>query len=412
MANGHGESFSTANENADGVSGSSQLSSVGTPESPRLGAERRADLTYSQVAASRPPTPSHDVGPENDNQVARNIFVPHDPLRVNQTPAGDVAEGRRVTVEEVTDEEDSGPWITVQRRRRTRSTGSMPNGREASARQHPRLSQVQQDAVRRAEEKLSPAERERIARRMEVSVSARRRADSESSDSRGEGPSDPMRKGKTVDARNWGAVGIPEEELDPEAQRRELEQYSGVETTSKQDILKGFTTHELQEMLEHWRAHKSARFREQSSPGIKGELQTPALDNGLTPGAIGRAPSVLPDPDSEALCENQSTDNDHATDASGAPVHDRTTGPNRPAPVNGSMILEYPNTVRSPGKMNVRPPVRGKKAKGRQASLRPAAQIEPGSYLGRAFEHLIGGGDPGDFSSSSDGDSSDGLPRR
>lgn len=43
--------------------------------------------------------------------------------------------------------------------------------------------------------------------------------------------------------------------------------------------------------------------------------------------------------------------------------------------------------------------------------LRPVMQIEPGSYLRRAFENLIGGGDPGDFSSSSDTKSSDGQHR-
>ncbi|KAI0665747.1 hypothetical protein C8Q78DRAFT_1178121, partial [Trametes maxima] len=227
MSGNPGESFSTANENADNRAGSSPLSSVGNPGSPRLGAERRADLTYSQVAASRPPTPARNEGPETVSTIANNISV-------NSTPRMDAAAestafSRRVTMEEVTDEEQGGPWITVQRRRRARSTGSMPNPNEASVRQHPRLSIAQQATVRRAEEMLAPEERERIARRMDASESARGRAmRSESSDSRDEGPSDPMRKGKTVDARNWGAAGIPDDELDPEVQRRELNMYSAV----------------------------------------------------------------------------------------------------------------------------------------------------------------------------------------
>ncbi|OSC96769.1 hypothetical protein PYCCODRAFT_1472385, partial [Trametes coccinea BRFM310] len=35
-----------------------------------------------------------------------------------------------------------------------------------------------------------------------------------------------------------------------------------------------------------------------------------------------------------------------------------------------------------------------KQGKARQTSLRPMAQLEPGSYLGRAFKDLVGGGDP------------------
>lgn len=96
------------------------------PESPRLGAsERRADRTYSQVAASRPPTPSRDAGADTTvGSIINNVFD-------TSSPSHDIppVEGqrRRVTVEEVTDEDEGGPWTQVQRRRRrARSTGSMP----------------------------------------------------------------------------------------------------------------------------------------------------------------------------------------------------------------------------------------------------------------------------------------------
>ncbi|OSC98836.1 hypothetical protein PYCCODRAFT_1417209, partial [Trametes coccinea BRFM310] len=256
VADGHGigEFQPTANGNADSSTRSSPLTSAATPESPRLGAERRADLTYSEVAASRIPSPSRDVGSAYTNPVVNNIFVP---APQNTPTASTPAEYRQVSVEEVTDDDDDGgPWIQVQRRRRARSTGSMPTRREVPVRQHSRLTATQQAAVRRAEELLAPAERERFARRMQASAdSIGLHADSESIDSRGEGPSDAMRKGKTVDARNWGAVGIPPSELDPEVQQRELDQYDTNRPRVEHE-LDGYNTDEQREMLAYWKARK------------------------------------------------------------------------------------------------------------------------------------------------------------
>ncbi|KAH9853937.1 hypothetical protein C2E23DRAFT_894507 [Lenzites betulinus] len=214
-----GEHLNSHSLSSDAPAGSSPLTSVVTPESPRLGAERRPGLTYSQVVASRSPSPSFNAGAETFGSEANNISHYDTPPPETEGTATEPVGRHPVTVEDVTDEDENGPWTPVVRRRRTRSTGSMPLPRDVPPRQHPRLSTAQQATVHKAEERLAQSEREWIARRAATSLNAINRISSESTTSRGEGPSKPMPKGKTIDARNWGGINIPEHELDPEAQQ-------------------------------------------------------------------------------------------------------------------------------------------------------------------------------------------------
>ncbi|KAI0653661.1 hypothetical protein C8Q70DRAFT_927234, partial [Cubamyces menziesii] len=205
--------------------------------------ERRPGVTYSQVVTSRSPSPTAGE--------AASAAIP---LTSTGVPAANETAGlkHRVTIEDVTDDEDGGTWTEVRRRRRTRSTGSIPVGRNTTSAHGGPVLTAQQDAVvRTAEASMSAVEREHVRRRMEV-VSNGRQQDS-LQDSHGAGPS--RDKGKTVDARNWGTVGIPHEELDPDVQRRELELYS-VHKSINDDIFDGYDTDEQRRMLEHWKAHK------------------------------------------------------------------------------------------------------------------------------------------------------------
>ncbi|PIL25628.1 hypothetical protein GSI_11377 [Ganoderma sinense ZZ0214-1] len=148
-----------------------------------------------------------------------------------------------VTVEDVTDDE-AGPWIPVQRRRKVCSAdGEPPTRVPVTAQDEPTLTSPQRVAVDTAAAGLTPAERDRFTRRM--AAVEHRRPRSPSRESRGEGPS--RDKGKTVDARNWGASGIPDEELDPDAQRRKFQVYSD----RKQNLFDGYDTDEQQAILEY-----------------------------------------------------------------------------------------------------------------------------------------------------------------
>ena len=165
--------------------------------------------------------------------------------------------------EEPENEED-GPWTEVRRHRKhspsdgkrrphtpVRTLLGKPLGDEKKGLSSAAtdLSREQRRAVKAAENSLTREQRGRIRERMQKVH--RNRATS--SNSRGEGPST-FTKGKTVDARNWGAAGIDSKELDPDAQRRELEAYSGRKALREDDSYAD--PDEQRAALEYWRAMK------------------------------------------------------------------------------------------------------------------------------------------------------------
>lgn len=262
--------------------------------------------------------------------------------------------------------------------------------------------------MRRAEQSLTPAEREQIARRMESSRDARRRTNSTSSDSRGEGPSNTLAKGKAVDARNWGAVDIPDSELNPEAQQRELRMYS-TERSLHSNILDGYDSDEQRQMLEFWRMGKGHQPVVNQSAPPSPEPASHATE------AREAAPFVL-DPFTWASRVEQLSRELESLKARTA-----ATSSNVPAePALKKKRSERRKSRASRKELTRKPDVlglplapkstAGGTGKQRQSSLRPVAQLEPGSYLGRAFQDLVSGGDPGNSdsssSSSSSGDSS------
>ncbi|TFY61098.1 hypothetical protein EVJ58_g4725 [Rhodofomes roseus] len=117
------------------------------------------------------------------------------------------------------------------------------------------LSSEQQAAIRAAEDALSPEVRSRIENRYKTDV----KKPLAGSADRQEGPSVPKPwKGKEVDPRNWGASSIPAEELELEAQRKELEKYSSQSLADKVLEEERISFEEQREALAHWRALKAA----------------------------------------------------------------------------------------------------------------------------------------------------------
>ncbi|KAI0761468.1 hypothetical protein BD413DRAFT_666040 [Trametes elegans] len=246
---------------------SSLLASPGSPIPPTAdshsASERRPGVLYSQVVTSRSPSPTASVAGEAASAAQTSPAV-------DETAATVVSNRKhRVIIEDVTDAEDDGPWTEVRRRRRARSASALPETRTtASARSGPALTVQQKATVKTAEAGMSAVDRERVRRRMEVVSDGRRRDMSQ--DSRGEGPS--RDKGKSIDARNWGAVDIPHAELNPDAQRRELEMYS-VQQSLNRNILDGYGSDEQREMLEYW---KQSRLHPSSEPGNISRSPSPA----------------------------------------------------------------------------------------------------------------------------------------
>ena len=110
--------------------------------------------------------------------------------------------------------EREAEWTPVVRKKR---------GRKMARAAPKNTTPVVDKAIEAAEKALTAGQRALIAKRAEKATTRRRR---EKSGSRGEGPS--RLKGKTVDPREWGAVGLENEEIDVEAQRAMLENFNAL----------------------------------------------------------------------------------------------------------------------------------------------------------------------------------------
>jgi hypothetical protein len=199
----------------------------------------RAPALYSQVAASRTPSPQE-----------RGVFSVSVPA---VRPVGELASGDNRPVDSPVDTVDrsalnvklpeqggsltsssenvpsqdmeDATWTTV-RRRRARSLGSiertrsnLPSRNTGQARE---LTRDQAQVVDTATSRLTESQRKVIERRQEkMGAPTTAHFRPEGSDySQEEGPSRP--KGKGVDPRNWGEVNVSQESLDLEAQAAAL----------------------------------------------------------------------------------------------------------------------------------------------------------------------------------------------
>jgi len=160
-------------------------------------------LTFSQVV-SRSPSP--ELSSQSSlTSASAAVNTPSNPNKniLRRISVGEAPVEDAVSTETAMDVDDRGSWTPVHHgRRRTKS-----------------LELANKIAVDREDVRIERAEV--LTNNQRMVVQARNRARSHSVE---EGSS--KRKGKTVDPRNWGAVGIPNEEMDPEAQHRELESYS------------------------------------------------------------------------------------------------------------------------------------------------------------------------------------------
>jgi hypothetical protein len=171
---------------------------------------------YSDVTASRPPSPMRDrpVSPLNNPVVGSGrMNVPRRPDDRDAHNSDESSSDGQESSEEVEtpDKIESVPWTTIQRKR-ARSLDSFENKRR-------QLTHEQTKAIKEATEKMTAGQKQQIQRRQEK---VRPRQDSSVS-SRGEGPSRP--KGKGVDPLEWGNVNISRDSLDIDAQAAALDSY-------------------------------------------------------------------------------------------------------------------------------------------------------------------------------------------
>ena len=202
----------------------SSVSSEAAAHTEGLGPETETTVplrTYSDVVASRPPSPSKErpmsmaEGPvrgHNDFNTTRRLYN-----ETHVSSSRNITNAAEPTLREgsfAPDEDDESQWTTVVKRRRARSLSEAPRGP---------LTAEQTQTVRIATEGMNREQKERIQRRQEK-VQPRRDS---SVSSRGEGPSKP--KGKMIDPREWGNINLSRESLDVNAQAAALASFKNIQ---------------------------------------------------------------------------------------------------------------------------------------------------------------------------------------
>ncbi|PPR04665.1 hypothetical protein CVT26_015016 [Gymnopilus dilepis] len=196
--------------------------------------------TYSEVAASRPASPT-TVGTlrpavwETPTQVGRLATGPTSTIIRENVPRvsnnknlftdSDESVPRRQKSEMSTSESDTGDeskvrneWTTIPQKEQPAKKSTKPVAApKLSSKHRYELTEEQLSAIDKATRTMKAADQQKVAKRLFVINAPDRR---ESTEDRQEGPSEP--KGKTVDPRNWGAAGLSESELDVEAQATAL----------------------------------------------------------------------------------------------------------------------------------------------------------------------------------------------
>ncbi|OBZ70663.1 hypothetical protein A0H81_09182 [Grifola frondosa] len=213
------------------------LAPMSIPDSESERARVKPGLLYSRAVTLRSPsvglTTIEEASPEPSAPMASTTPVGSPTSNIFASNPDDVVEESAVE-QAIKDEElddGGGPWTPVRCHRRSKSWDS-PIREYGSA----------------------------VARRQTCGASPSPVSDTSS---RGEGPS--KDKGKTVDPLNWGNVGIDPRELNPDAQRRELEGYASRQKLNKKYIQQ-LSAAGPQDRLEQWREASAENDSTELSP--------------------------------------------------------------------------------------------------------------------------------------------------
>ena len=193
-----------------------------TAPSDRLETTEAPVRMYSDVVASRPPSPR--VREENSRQSSAE--GPDLRLAKVARPSTDVSDD-----ESSSEQEDGTPWITVQRKRARSLDSAKKSRRNKNLAQFDinaknKLSTEQETVIKAATEALTKEQREHVVRRQDIIAQ-----------SEGDEVGMSRDKGKTIDPREWGNSGIVHEELDPDVQGAIFDTYEN-EIRVKEDSKK------------------------------------------------------------------------------------------------------------------------------------------------------------------------------
>ncbi|EMD40321.1 hypothetical protein CERSUDRAFT_91037 [Gelatoporia subvermispora B] len=257
------------------------------------------------------------------------------------------------------------------------------------------IEQIQLHAIQADEEAREPVHSVRPGDNVPT---ARVTEDSET-ESHGEGTST-WQKGKTVDPRNWGATNIPQEELDPDVQRREFERYSqGYPPDPPDEETEGeveLTPEEMRRVLDEYKYQKArARHTESRIPDARDR------EDGST--GMGRAtrrdkpPHVAPSPsETPSALGTQRRHVAELSEGQGAPRLSEFTQRHADSqPEHRARFSEHLEPASSLvnhvlNHQHGQLPETGASARGndRPGIMRPATQVAANSYIGHMFANL------------------------
>jgi hypothetical protein len=206
----------TANVPSSPSSGGSPLTSEGkssrTPS--ETGSAMRTVRSYSDVVRASSPESDH-VSQEKQPTVATAVVGTEADSSVNISDEPSMEQAAYETASEnsespTSEDGDDRPWTTVARKRNKGQEIRSKEPESDRAKRPDELTDEQRTAVRKAEGRLTEAERTKLALREEKVRQALEI-----------GPS----KGKGTDPRNWGGIQLVPEEIDLAAQKAALESY-------------------------------------------------------------------------------------------------------------------------------------------------------------------------------------------
>jgi hypothetical protein len=219
--------------------------------------------TYSDVVASRPPSPRRErpSSPSAESSISSEDSLsapkPVDSIHPSETntPGNAPPFFEETGNSDNPESDDESPWTTVQR---SRAHGS-------SKQEKQKLTTEQAHSVKTAMEGMTAAQKLALLRRQEK---LRLRKNSSAS-SREEGPS--RTKGKGRDLLNWGGMNISLESLDVEAQAAALKSFKRTTVDVTTNPSKGKSNHRQKkgrdsEQRSTHRSHTLARPRHASRP--------------------------------------------------------------------------------------------------------------------------------------------------
>lgn len=232
---------------------------------------------YSDVAASRTPSPvAGDATSLSDDE--------REPSEVPTTGSFDSRAASPVRPALIKKEIDEGNWTTVSHKRR--------HSKDLGGRISPPRTPVG-----------SPSYHQLVRNLASMTIEDPGSDPVSSTPSPEAGPSS-FRKGKSIDPREWGGLDISQAELDPEAQRRELEAYSKGSDPSVHNSVEAliddsdYDSEAERALLAHWKSIKENRAQAKKRTGKTIRFEPPQEGTHLSvkdkPPHLKATPSVSP----------------------------------------------------------------------------------------------------------------------